>query len=908
MSASSAARGTVVQYRHRFGTAEFDESRRELRVAGVVVEVDPKPLQVLALLLTHVGEVVTRTELLDEVWGRRPAVETVLGNTVLRLRQALGPDNAARVVTLPRIGFRLEGPVERIAVGRKLFSELQLSPGMEVPERPQWRLERQLGPAHGREVWLARHARTGEPRVYKFSTDGEHLGSLKRETTLYRLLLQSAADPDAFVRIIDWNFATPPFFLEAEYGGDNLADWAIADQRLAAASIAQRLALFLQIADAVAVAHGLGILHKDLKPGNLLVAADKAEGGWRVRLTDFGNARLLEPGRLAELGITAHGLTLEPGETSSGTPLYLAPELLAGATPTMQSDVYALGLILCQVLAADLQRRIAPGWDHDIGDELLREDIAHATAHDPTQRPASAAELALRLRRLEARREALQQQRRAEADARELAAALARTRARRPLLIATMITLALGLVTSLAFYLRSDRALREATRQQSRAEAINQFFNDDLLGAANPLRPARTPDPPISEVLSLAESRLQGRFADDPYAEASVRLSLGVAFNGTGNYVAAEQQRRRAVELLTATAGEADPLSLHARYQWALSLCATGRFPDALAQLDRADSRGTAVKTTDFRLAMLAALVRGNCLHAQVQPEAAITQFEHALAVLDEHAPDDRLQRLLIGMPLADDLVRVGRYADGERLGRQLLSLSSQDMSLTNRSTVKIVLGQSLLVQGRIAEAAPLFREAYADALEAPGPDNRRTLTALSYLANAYTATGEWPQALETATAAWEGFRKKMGDNDLTAQMLRMNVGIVEFYSGLNERAGHSLAEAHAQLATKLGADSAAAQTAAFYLATVQVSRGRAAQAKVLAASLDAKVLESGGPGEGWVGRLKGLRGQILLADKRPEAETLLDEAVRELESTTGVSPWFVEPYRAALSEARSAP
>src|SRR5690606_17412420 len=156
-------------FRYRFGSAEFDEARFELRVAGLPVDVQRKPLEVLAALLAHAGEVVTKDELLDTVWQGRPTVENVVANAVAKLRSALGPDGAERIVTQPRVGYRFTGPLERTAVGRSLGSRLELAAGMSVPGRPNFRLESQLGGSAGSEVWTARHGKTRERRVYKFS-------------------------------------------------------------------------------------------------------------------------------------------------------------------------------------------------------------------------------------------------------------------------------------------------------------------------------------------------------------------------------------------------------------------------------------------------------------------------------------------------------------------------------------------------------------------------------------------------------------------------------------------------------------------------------------------------------------------------------------------------------------------
>src|SRR4051812_22900627 len=163
---------------------------------------------------------------------------------------------------------------------------------MPVPARPNFVLEAMLSRSPASEVWLARHSKTHEPRVYKFSPDGERLAALKREATLARLLRENLGEQRFFARLLDWNFEAPPFFLEYEYGGLNLAEWAKGESGLAALSIPQRLELFLRIVDGVAAAHAVGVLHKDLKPANVLVAPIDS-GGWELKVTDFGSSRLL---------------------------------------------------------------------------------------------------------------------------------------------------------------------------------------------------------------------------------------------------------------------------------------------------------------------------------------------------------------------------------------------------------------------------------------------------------------------------------------------------------------------------------------------------------------------------------------------------------------------------------------
>lgn len=396
-----------------FGSFLFDEQRLELTVAGEVADVEPRPLELLRHLLRRAGELVTKDELLETVWPNRVASESLLTKTVAKLRQALRDEDQLLIRTVYGQGYRLIAPVTVKAASSETVGASKLAPALATgdrsPSRPNWILQKVLSSGRN-ELWLARHDKTGQFRVFKFARDAEGLRALKREVTLYRVLHQTANIRDRLLGVLDWNLDEPPCFIEYPYIADGSLDQWLKrqDSTGLSCSLAQKLELIAQAADALAAAHDAGVLHKDVKPSNMLIDIDSA-GRPSIRLSDFGNGDLdLE--RLALLEITRLGFTQALDQrdgNTSGTPLYLAPELLTGQACSARSDIYALGVVLYQLVIGDFRRPLAPGWEREIADPLLCADIAACADFDPLHRLADARVLAHRLRDLETRRAAL---------------------------------------------------------------------------------------------------------------------------------------------------------------------------------------------------------------------------------------------------------------------------------------------------------------------------------------------------------------------------------------------------------------------------------------------------------------------------------------------------------------------
>lgn len=894
-------------FRYRFGDVEFDEARFELRVGGLPVEIQPKPLALLALLLRTPGEVVTSEEILHGVWKYQNTCDletNVIGTALTKLRNALGKD-ARRIVNLPRVGYRFEGRVERVVVGRTLSSGLALEAGLAVPLRHNFILRDLLSRSKYSEVWRARHAKTEEVRIYKFSPAGDRLPALKREATLYRLLRETLGERPDIVRVIDWNFGEAPFFLECEDGGQNLRKWAEDGNRLRGLGLAQRIALFLQVADAVAAAHSVGVLHKDLKPDNVLIAVHSE--GWQVKLTDFGSGQLLDPARLEDLGITQLGFTATQaveGDATTGTLLYLAPELTRGETPTIQSDVYALGLLLYQIVIGDMRRPLVPGWQREVTDELLQQDIAAATDGNPAHRLSSVGELAGRLRRLAERRDGLARQRELEQSAWQAQEALKRNRARRPWRIAALASLVAGFVASSCLYWQSRQAYLAAEAQRSRAEAINRFLNDDLLGAADTSGPGGQHDPSVKVLLARAAGRLGGRFNDDPQTKASIDLAIGKAYFGLSDYANAETYQKRGLAQLQDKPGAAAPDTLEAAYTLSRTLEAEGRLAEAGQVLAATDAAAGPRLRQPSALSLLAAWSRGNYHLTRMQPELALPAYEQAERIRAQALPDDDAWRVRTRAALAWCYVRLGRNAEAITTLQELTGprYSLENIGITDWQKVHLQYALALGNLARFDEAEATLRDSLRHLQQVLGEDNYVTGLVWNHLGAIDQEAARWDAAIDAQSRAYAIMRRSVGEQAPATLGVASELAICKYLSGRVTEALPLLQAVHTALRDQLGADAALTQDAAFYLAAALDDLGRPAEALSLLDTLQPQALNSVDPGIDWDQRISGLKGMILVREGRlAQGQPLLQNAAAQL-ARDQAPQWMLAPLRNLLA------
>lgn len=390
--------GEMTPLRWRFANAELDERNHELVVDGAAVALEAKPLAVLLCLLRAEGELVTKEEIFDTVWAGRVVTDGVLSQAIRRIREVLGDSGKTMLRTVHGYGYRLDVPIE-IEGRDDPGTRLQLEAGQCLPNLPQWVLDERLQTRPANELWRIRHAESKELRVLKLALDERAQRALKREVTLNKVLRTELGDTVPVVPLLEWNFDSSPAWVQMPwYPKGSLADWLGAHGGPAQLSMRRRLNIVAEAADALAQAHALGVMHKDIKPGNLLVEDGPEE--LRLLLCDFGSGTVKSRDRFDQVGVTVMGFTqtVLADPSTSGTPAYMAPEVLKGGVFSEQSDIYGLGILLYQLVIGNLNEPLAAGWEEDVSDAGLRAIIAEACAGKPTRRTASMEDLAQRLR------------------------------------------------------------------------------------------------------------------------------------------------------------------------------------------------------------------------------------------------------------------------------------------------------------------------------------------------------------------------------------------------------------------------------------------------------------------------------------------------------------------------------
>jgi len=252
-----------------------------------------------------------------------------------------------------------------------------------------YRLIRELGRGGMGVVWLAERADglLKRPVALKLPHASRHGSSLADRFARERDILAALAHPH-IARLYDAGFtAEGQPYLALEYvEGVPLTAHCDANRL----GVRERIALFLQVLDAVQYAHAHLVVHRDLKPSNVLVT-----GSGQVQLLDFGIAKLLnqgEPDAAALTEVEGRALTLD----------YASPEQISRQPITTASDIYSLGVMLCELLVGVRPYRLKRASQAALEDAIVAADPARPSQlvedAETQMRSATARRLAKALR------------------------------------------------------------------------------------------------------------------------------------------------------------------------------------------------------------------------------------------------------------------------------------------------------------------------------------------------------------------------------------------------------------------------------------------------------------------------------------------------------------------------------
>ncbi len=555
-------------------------------------------------------------------------------------------------------------------------------------------------------------------------------------------------------------------------------------------TVRDRLDLVVDVCEALRAVHRHSTIHRDVKPGNILVTA-----AGQPKLVDFGIARVLD---IAEDNDTVTGVR-------ALTPTYASPEQLVGEPLSTTTDVYSLGVVAYELLVgrvpfADVPRSqltsVVPHTVPTRPSEVAAESANHALARELNGDLDTIVLMALRAEP-ERRYQSIE---RLQTDIQNYLRGLpvsaqpdtfryrAGKFARRNVAAVTsagilLVTMIVATIVSLTLYSRAEeqRRLAEARQQQlqdevDKSQATTQFLQN-MLASADPGASGR--DVRVADLLQPALSFATTQYKSRPQLNAQIHDVVATTYAGLGLFSEAVPVYERALSIRRSINGENHPETWWAMAQLGSVVADVEDFTRADSLLSLAhhgliatygpDHDRTLTCQTNYALLLT---YSGKLEDAELLTKDALHRRRHQSGDLDR-------QTLTLENNLALVYLRQDRYADAEPLLASSVSRLEQVLG-TNHPDVLVAYSNlvTLYVQTqRLDEAERYARRALESQREILGPSHYDALAALNNLAYIQNAKGDVESASRSYAEALSLALASIPDNELFLAIVRGNYG-----------------------------------------------------------------------------------------------------------------------------------
>jgi len=419
----------------RFGDDfELDVRAFELRSGGIPLKLKPIPTELLIFLVERRGELVTREQIVERIWGKGVFLDTdnSINGAISKIRQVLREDaqQPRFVQTVSGRGYRFIAAVSESPTNAtpEITAQLPVTEGLIGKKVSHYRILQLLGGGGMGVVYKAEDLKLGRRVAIKFlpselAQDPRAFHRLEREARA-----ASALDHRNICSIYELDeHEGQPFIVMQLLEGETLQEKLEgANQQRQTLALSRVLDLGIQVTEGLSAAHQKGIIHRDIKPANIFVTISN-----EAKILDFGLAKEIEDdsseqdeserleGSRGANTLGADCLRLTLTGLHMGTAFYMSPEQVRGEKLDARTDIFSFGLVLYQMLSG--QRAFPGKTTAVVHDGILHQDpvpirqinpdapeelatiVKHAIEKDRDLRYQSAAEIAADLKLLPAR-------------------------------------------------------------------------------------------------------------------------------------------------------------------------------------------------------------------------------------------------------------------------------------------------------------------------------------------------------------------------------------------------------------------------------------------------------------------------------------------------------------------------